>query len=382
MRKVFIVSHEKFPRGSAGANYIQYFAYALQQLKFSVVVIGKNSTCQTEFNKLYKGITYAIYASNHGKRWKSAFDINECKKIFDYYGASENDIFIFYNLDISGMVYCHRKYGNNNLYSIRVEDMQPYQYKFGKFTPRYLEYKSAVKFAWNNFAGSFSISKCLQRQDIEHKCASMCLPIMADPFEYECNLDKKKENTISFIYPGMKATGYEDDLETMFISIASLGDDDISKIKIHITGANIEKVKDALNQDIFKRLENVIIAHGFISYDELVKLYQQSDFLLLIRKVNEITRANFPSKVPELLSYGVIPICTDVGDYTKDYLNSECAFIVPGNDRTACIRAIKQAIDISQEEYTKMRYAARKLAEEKFYYKVWTKEILNFLEDK
>lgn len=53
-RRVFIISREKFPRGSAGANYIQYFALALIEDGYHVIVIGENNTHETKCGKNIK----------------------------------------------------------------------------------------------------------------------------------------------------------------------------------------------------------------------------------------------------------------------------------------------------------------------------------------
>ena len=81
------------------------------------------------------------------------------------------------------------------------------------------------------------------------------------------------------------------------------------------------------------------------------------------------------------MSYGVIPICTAVGDYTTEYLSSETTIIIPDSSVYNCKLALKEAISMSEERYNKMRRAARSLIEERLYYKLWGKKILNFLRD-
>lgn len=39
-------------------------------------------------------------------------------------------------------------------------------------------------------------------------------------------------------------------------------------------------------------------------------------FMLLARTTSFMTIANFSSKVPEVMSYGIVPIANKVGDYT------------------------------------------------------------------
>lgn len=380
-KRLFIISHEKFPRKSAGANYIQYLACALRDEGYSIIVIGENNDEPTGWGKNYKGIEYATYNSSSKNIIKSTFDIKECRKIFTYYDATSRDYFIFYNLEIDGMKHCVKNYGVKRLFGVRVEFMQPYQYKFHVVTPKYLTHKRSIYYMWKYFRGDFAISRLLKEQDITHRCSSMILPIMADPYEYEWVPDKKKGDIVQFIYPGMKLTGYEDDLDTAFSALAALDMGKLKKLRLHITGVKKDTIIEAISQATYEKIKDILVIHGFMPYDQLVKLYQSMDYLLLIRKVNEITEANFPSKIPELLSYGVVPVCTDVGDYTKGYLDSSCAIIIPPYDQNACVKAFERVVDMGQEEYSDMRKAARQLAEEKFYYKKWSRIIAAFIEE-
>lgn len=380
-KRVFIISHEKFPRCSAGANYIQYFACALQSAGYSVVVIGENNEKETECNNYYKGIEYATYRSYTRNIIKSSFDIRECKKIFTHYKANNNDIFIFYSLEIDGMKYCVRRIKAKMIYGVRVEDMQPIQYKFRVLNPKYIRNRYAIHYMWRHALGDFAISELLHRQDIKHNCDSTILPIMADPFEYGYELDKIKRDKVHFVYPGVKLNGHEDDLVLTIDAIARLDDRVRNRIVIHLTGnTNSDRIKAVIPLDTYYKIKDLLIFHGFMNYEDLILLYKKMDYLLLIRKKNKITEANFPSKVPELLSYGVIPICTDVGDYTKKYLSEECAFIVPPDNLTAITAILQKAVELNQEKYSCMRKKARNLVEQRFFYENYCNQIVNFIE--
>lgn len=379
-RRVFIVSREKFPRGSAGANYIQYFAQALIEEGYKVIVIGENNTYETECGKRYKSIEYATYKSYASHVAISSFDLRQFKKILSYYKANCDDYYIFYSLELAGMKYCLKELKAKRIFGIRVEDMQPKQYKFGIFNPKYIKYRQSVNYIWKYSLGDFAISERLYKQDVKHKCNSTILPIMADPYEYDHDINHIKSKIVNFIYPGLKPNNQEDDLILTLNSIAHLDDETRKRVVIHITGkTNIESIKGKIKLETFNKIKDQLVVHGFMNYDDLILLYKQMDYLLLLRKKNKITKANFPSKIPELLSYGVIPVCSDVGDYTKKYLTNQCAFIVAPECMSSSIEAIRQAIELPQDKYQQMRDAARKLAENKFYYKHYRKQIADFM---
>ena len=180
----------------------------------------------------------------------------------------------------------------------------------------------------------------------------------------------------------MKVNGYEDDFEAMFSALGQLSDLEKKKITVHITGTSKEKIQGYIDEQIWKEVEDTLVIHGYISYDELVEIYLNSDFLLLPRKINNITKANFPSKIPELMSFGIIPVCTDVGDYTKIYLNDTNAIIMSETGVDACLQGIRKAIKMSARERAEMRNNARKLAEDEFDFRHWSKKIDAFLNKK
>lgn len=380
-KRAFIISFEKFPRGSAGANYIQYFALALLEKEWDVIVIGRKGK-EADYNeRRYNRIKYISASAERTLKNKLFYDDIFFKNIIRKYDMSSDDYFIFYNSNIFLFRSFARKFGTGKLFLIRVENRQPYQFKLGKLNPRYQLDQYAIHYAQKVMKGIFSISRLLVAQDTNAGGRSMCLPIMADPYEYPANVAKKKENTVEFVYPGLKVTGVEDDLTTMFKAIFELPKEKRKRIRLHITGIDLETVRNAVSDSLFQKVEKEIVCHGFIPYEELAALFYNSDYLLLIRYDNEVTKANFPSKVPEMMAYGIIPICSNVGDYTKDYLSKECAFIVPAGDVEACKQALVQAIDIPNEEYISMRKAARRLVERRFYFKHWADSITDFLED-
>lgn len=381
-KRVFIVSFEDFPRRSAGANYIQYFALALIHSGWDVIVLGQHGEKEDYDEHCYKNIKYVSTPAIRTVKTKFYFNEKFYSTIAKKYSLSNEDYFIFYNSNWFLFRFFINRFSRSNMFFIRVEDRQPYQFKYGKLNPRYILDQMAIYYAQTKMNGVFSISKKLVKQDVARGARSMCLPILADPYEFECKIKKKKNEIVNFIYPGMKVTGYEDDLVTMFEAITSLSSIDLSRTRLHITGASKEKVQAVIGTEMYERLKHNLVIHGFLPYEELVSLYQKSDFLLLIRKMNEVTEANFPSKIPELMSYGVVPICTDIGDYTNDYLSQECAFIIHGNSASDCKNAIHCAINMSEKSYLLMRQKARYLVEKTFYYKHWAEKINAFLEEK
>ena len=51
MNRLFILGSIKFPRGTAGANYEQYFALSLMELGWKVIILGVGENRKQDFTK-------------------------------------------------------------------------------------------------------------------------------------------------------------------------------------------------------------------------------------------------------------------------------------------------------------------------------------------
>lgn len=62
-KRVFMVINGNFPRMGAGTNYIQYFALALLEKDWEVIVLGEGDNQEEDKNPYQKGYLY------HGIRY-------------------------------------------------------------------------------------------------------------------------------------------------------------------------------------------------------------------------------------------------------------------------------------------------------------------------
>ena len=133
---------------------------------------------------------------------------------------------------------------------------------------------------------------------------------------------------------------------------------------------------------IIDKYKNSLFIHGWLEYDDLMKLYQSMDYLLLAREKNQFTLSNFPSKVPEMLNYGIVPVCSEVGDYTELYLeNNVDSIIFEGSSPDDCAKAIRLAMKKTLPERDKMSIQAKRKAETIFDYRNWSKRVSDFIID-
>lgn len=377
LRRIFICTTVKFPRGEAGANYIEYLSLALEKAGYDVYILGINNK---EKVQEYQGLQFVPFA--YGK--------NKEKKILDYYllgkrvmmyladkGLCKNDYVIFYTKNPFYMksILSLMKRVNCTGATCVVEWHQAFQYKWNKLNLEYRFYRRCFDKYYLETGNVIAISELLLKEYTKRGCNAICIPIMANTKddEYIRSEHELKEILISSM------ADKKDDPYVMLHSFEQLTEEELTHIHINITGTsqkNFEKYAEDIDEKVMQR----VTVHKWMNYEDLIELYHTVDFLLIARQDNIVTQANFPSKVPEGLTYGIVPIVTRVGDYTSKYLDSTNSIIFEKCTCEECAVALKKAIAMSDDEYKVLSNNARRLAEEKFDYENWTSILETFIE--
>ena len=157
----------------------------------------------------------------------------------------------------------------------------------------------------------------------------------------------------------------------------------MERFQFHITNNKPELIKEYLGKYgyILDKFKSVLHIHGWLEYEELMRLYSTADYLLLARPNNQYTISNFPSKVPEMMNYGIVPVCTRVGDYTEDFLTDNVdSIIFDGCEPEDCANAIRRAISKSFEERQQLKNNSKENSKTMFDYRSWGNRLNKFLE--
>ncbi|WP_462410346.1 glycosyltransferase [Neobacillus sp. Marseille-QA0830] len=381
--KAYIYGYFDFPRKGATSNYIQYLALAMMAIGYEpVVLIPARSKAQAE-GISFKGIRVE-YIRLPENRFRHFFDfnfrlgtyfVNRLEKL----GVQKGDILISYTfngLDILPVLKLAQRSGAKAGACV-TEYFSSDKFKKGKLNWRYWRYEYTYSSIFPKLDFMFPISKYIAKKYENAHCKVMCLPIMADTSEYPF-LGRSINNKIKIIYSANG--GIKDSLEEMLEAISNLSKKELESLEFHITSVGRDIIEQISDKRINALLDDVIILHDWLEYDELIKLYQRMNFLLLAREENQMTLANFPSKVPEAMTHGVVPVVSRVGDYTKYYLKDGFdSIIFNGSSVDDCISAIRRVLSLSTEEYVELSLSARKTAVERFDYKNWLILIGNFL---
>lgn len=387
-KKAYIFGFLDFPRGSASANYVQYLALCLKSIGYTPVIIsnGNKELCEVKDSKLvYKDIIVELFELNNSKV-KNYIDFhfgigNIVTRKLKKLNLKKGDLVIAYSINCFDFIKVFKYAKEKEVTTIACipEFFTEQMFKYGKFDWRYWSYNYTMKRSILTADKILPISTYIEKIYKSYNCDTLCLPIMADTKEFEYKKKVRSDKKRRIIFPANGAI--KDSIISMLKSFTLLTEQELDKLEFHITGINKSYIYENLEAKELDRIEDIIVLHKWMDYEELISLYQKMDFLLLARETNQMTLANFPSKVPEVMGYGVVPIVSRVGDYTKYYLtDGRDSIIFDGYNEHACINAIRRALSLSDEQLDNMELFSRKCAEEKFDYRVWKEKIRKFIE--
>ncbi len=380
MKRIIFCAQKRFPRGDAGSNRILYMAKAMSEFGFDVIVISTGMDNKQDFDgtfKEYKGIKYTNIKRLDGRIGKLNSFFNSGKntvKIMKAINVNKDDTVIIYSSFASYIkpVWRFLKKNNVSTFFDVVERQQRFQFNRRILWHSYKEAFSCYHKSGNVIAISENIKKFFE----EKGCYAPVLPVFTDKDDYKA-VEKRKTDKTIFIYPGNPYK--KDDMKTMISAFAALSEEEKKKTEFHITSTKENTMRKILGEDyesLMNAVKDCVFVHSWLEYDELITLYEKAQFLLLARPDNVVTRANFPSKVPELMVTGTIPMVTDVGDITKYLTHSKDSFIMDNPTTVdACKNAIIKSMELNDEEIKNMSINARKTAEEKFDYRNWTETV-------
>lgn len=384
-KRLFILSSCYYPRGGASANYLQYLAMSAKEAGYYPTIIAPiNPEFAEELelhNNTYQGIRVLGLTVSENKilrhisakrdmiEQKEAILIRENigNKDIVYVSGANKDTF-------SHLLRLREKYhfkltaGVLELFEEKDFEcrFRHYYYQRYWYTNSNLIPKCDMVFPISTFIKDFYESK---------GTSTFIIP----PLTEVRGETAKEQLPYKFILP---ANGkMKDNLASMVCAFLNLSDQELSRVELHLCGISEEKLRSVLNKQEWKRLEKIVIIHKWMKYDELEKLYKEMHYLLLARDICQMNLANFPSKVPETMAYGIVPIASRVGDYTELYLrDGENSFIIEGSKVEQVTEAIHKAISASYDEYKNMSKAARRCVYKCFDYRTFSVQLKDVLD--
>lgn len=388
--RLFICADCKYPRGDAGANRVHYIAKALKEYGMDVYIISSISPRSTEqhsdewmeFDHIhYRTVFQITNGALHTIMRKTIYGYMVGKILAAANPVAGRDLVLLYgsnSIVLSPIAkYCMRR--RIKCFIDVVEHHQPYQYRFGCFDIRYLANSYTFHYLAPHIGNIIVISTEIQTYYKQKGYNAAVIPAITDTNH---SLPKRTEKPfINLIYPG-NPFGKENVI-TMLNAIRTLPVEIRDSIRFHMTGIDESTLRNKLrnHQALVDDLCPQLVFHDWLPYDELIVLYEKMDFLFMPRLDNCVTRSNFPSKLPELMSWGIVPIGNMVGDYYH-YLHDGIDSILFQNDDTHdCAEALIRVAKMGFDELLQMQQKATETVEREFDYRGWVNKLGRIFED-
>lgn len=388
MKRLFILTCSPFPYGDASSNYIRNFALSVKRQGWEIIVIGRGKNRETDFSNgsyKYQGIQYEnVDISKAGPRnflnlyfrYRVYLDPLERK-----FSICPNDYIYIYSdfLDIAR--YARKKVPIGHISYSSVEWFQPFQYKHGSLDPMYLLWKYSFFYRTKKLNKVFPISRELESHYQRFGCRTCLLPVLIDSEdEKSSEFSVRHEGLTNFIYSGIGL--HNDSLRCMIGAMYRMPEDLLGQMRLHFTILEETVLIEELGEKAYQldKIRKSLIFHGWLEYEDLLQLYRCMDFILISREKNKVTVSNFPSKLPELMNFGVVPVCSDVGDYAQLYLtDKKDSIFFEGADERKCCAAMEEAINLPADSLLVMKKNAKNSVNTHLGYHNWSNIIEDFL---
>lgn len=394
---VLYIGNFGFPDKDASAQRVISNGFLLKELGFEVAYIGVNRDGRKNLTDCTAPIDYRgfrgwvlPYASNlstflrYGDQYRRIIDIVE------NHLDRNPDFVIFYGCPSLFILQSKLlRYFKRRLIptiSDVVDWMSASGRNFFAKALNYIHINARIRYLNAKSDGVIAISKYLYDY-YKNKGKKVVLIPPLTSFEevpiYEIARDK-----IRLIYTGqpfaldgrkLKANRSKDRLDLAIYYLHKLGHEDFNYV-FDIYGITENQYLSVVPQhtNILKELNNRVRFHGSVSHELVLKEIANSDFLVLIRDDNRVTRAGFPTKLVESISCGTPVITTktsNIADYIHDW---ETGVFLNLRDEEQSLCTIRKVLMMPKEEIIDMKKNC--LDSDMFNYRRYRTYISDFLE--
>lgn len=209
------------------------------------------------------------------------------------------------------------------------------------------------------------------------KMSMLYIPTMLDPSEEEKSRTQTSQDSSRVLFAGSPI--YSETIRFIIKSMAFVINE-YPNCQLMITGCRKDDPHGAWMQSEKSMLalqDNIIFA-GYVSRNELLKLYKSSNALLIPLFDDLVSKARFPIKIGEYLLSSRPVITTNVGEVTKYFKNNENAFICEPGDPKAFAELILDALK-NPDRANEIGRMGRFVAIQNFDYSIWGKKLAQFV---
>lgn len=189
-----------------------------------------------------------------------------------------------------------------------------------------------------------------------------------------------KDGRVRIIYAGAPF-GSRDTIINAVKGVLLLNKGERERFLFTFAGVNREDMKTlGLTEKELELTSEQFSYLGKIPHDDVINLYKQSDYSLLLKPKNKrFSKAGFPTKVSESWALSTPVIANLTGDMDLYMVDMENGVVAVSDSPQDFSNALKRTLSITEAEYSYMRNKSRETAQEKLDIDIFGSKIIEFI---
>lgn len=227
------------------------------------------------------------------------------------------------------------------------------------------------------------VSTLLRDYYEKHNCRCMLMPNLLDVVEQEPKfIDREKSKKLKLGYFGSPGThNCKDSLVNVVLGIHMLGEEKRKSLSLDIYGVSQAELsaKYDVPAVVLEDLRDVVVAHGRVAQKEIRNLVKNMDFTVLLRENTRSNNCGLSSKVEESMANGIPIICNLTSDMGLYIIDGSTGLVCKDEKPESFANALKRALMLSEDEMTRYKENAYRVARASFDYKEYVEKFRSYL---
>lgn len=251
-------------------------------------------------------------------------------------------------------------------------------WRLGKFDPRYWIFLNCWNHNYFKPHAVIAISRLLEKHFNACGYKTIRIPSILDVKNIPYSTRTPK-SSVSFVFSGSLGHG-KDSLVEFMMALNNVRHKLRRKMILNIYGPSKDAVENQLGEIhyVMQNLGDEVCYHGRIPQSEIPLRLMENDFGIILRPQRESSNAGFPTKLAEYMSAGLAVLANDTGDIGL-YLNESNGFLLKNKEVQSVEKALLAIDALTEEDLFKCRKCARDTAEKCFDFRVYAKNVNDFL---